>query len=69
MAGAIYKVYRIISLPAENIRIYLSDKLETKIKDINLFTFSEGGVPDVYKLCPGTIDNHSFDMGKSTPIL
>ncbi len=47
MAGAIYKVYWIISLPAENIRIYLSDQLETKIK--YPFTFSEGGVPDVYK--------------------
>ena len=29
----------------------------------------KGGVPDVHKICPRTIDKHSLFMGKSTPIL
>ncbi len=41
-----------------------SDKLKATI-----LHFSKGGVPDVHKMCPQTIDNKAFYMGKSTPWL
>ncbi len=30
---------------------------------------SQGGVPDVHKMCPETLHNQAFYMGKSTPIM